>query len=194
MSADTKYGGRAHPKRQNFRRRKYIVDRRRQLATTARVAGLVLVLLLALNAVIAWQGYTVANQIATTNPNVAERLHAANYRNAAILGGISLIIFSMVVVRSIMLTHRTFGAVVKIVEIFERVSDGELGIKLKLRSDDSLKALEKSFNEMMMVFHEKALEDRKSMEQLADEIEVHGNPVDAEMLRRLAAARGKSTK
>ena len=194
MATETKYSGRVHPKRQNFRRRKYLVDRRRQLATTARVAGLVLVLLLALNTVIAWQAYTVANQIATTNPDVAERLHAANYRNAAILGGISLIIFSMVVVRSIMLTHRTFGAVVKIAQSFESVADGELGVKLKLRSQDSLKALEESFNEMMTVFDAEALEDKKSMEQLADEIEAHGNPVDAEMLRRLAVARGKLAK
>ena len=194
MSAETMYGGRAHPKRQVFRRRKYLVDRRRQLATTVRVAGLVLVLLIALNAVVAWQAYTVASQIAATNPEIAERLQAANNRNTAILGGISLIIFSMVVVRSIMLTHRTFGAVVKIIQSIERVSEGETGVELKLRSQDSLKALEEPFNEMTTALRRRATEDKRSMEQLAEKIEEHGNPVDAEMLRRIAEAREKSAK
>jgi methyl-accepting chemotaxis protein len=193
MTTETKYGGRAHPKRQNFRRRQYLVDRKQQLATTVRVAGLVLILLLTLNAVIAWQSYTVTTQIMSTDPDIGERLHIANIRNIAVLAGISLIIFAMVIVRSIMLTHRTFGAVIKISQCLEEVADGNFEVALKLRSEDSLKALEEPFNEMTEMLRLQAKDDQKAMEKLADEVEGHDNPVDAEMLRRLAEARGKTS-
>ena len=193
MTTGTRYGGNSHTKRQNFRRRKYLVDRRQQLATTVRVAGLVLILLVALNAVIAWQSYTVATQIMSTDPGIGERLHVANIRNMAILAGISLIIFAMVIVRSIMLTHRTFGAVVKITQCLEEVAVGRFDIEFKLRSEDSLKALEEPFNEMTEMLRLQAKKDQKAMAKLANEVEEHGNPVDAEMLRRLADARGKTS-
>ncbi len=191
MTTETKYGGRAHPKRQRVRRRKYLVDRRQQLATTVRVSGLVLLLLLALNAVIAWQSYTVTTRIMSINPEIGERLHVAFIRDTAILAGISLIILAMVIVRSIMMTHRTFGAVVKIAQNLEKVSVGNFEVELKLRSGDSLKALEESFNEMTEMLRLQARNDHRAMNKLADEIEEHGNPVDAEMLRRMAEARGR---
>jgi hypothetical protein len=34
-------------------------------------------------------------------------------------------------------------------------------------------------------------EDHRSMTKLANEIEEHGNPVDAEMMRRIADSRGR---
>ena len=191
MTTETKYGGRTHPKRQSFRRRTFLVDRRQQLAATVRVTGLVLVLLLALNAVIAWQSYTVTTRIMSTNTEIGERLHAANIHNAAILAGISLIILAMVIVRSIMATHRTFGAVVKIAQKLEKVSEGNFEVDLKLRSGDSLRALEEPFNEMTEMLRLQAKSDQKAMDKLANEIEEHGNPVDAEMLRRMAEVRGK---
>jgi len=191
MTTETKYGGRAHPKRQRVRRRKYLVDRRQQLATTVRVAGLVLVLLLALNAVIAWQSYTVTTRIMSVNPEIGERLHVAFIRDTAILAGISLIILAMVIVRSIVITHRTFGGVVKLAKKLEQVSEGTFEVELKLRSGDSLKALEGPFNEMTEMLRLQARNDQRAMNRLADEVEEHGNPVDAEMLRRMAATRGR---
>lgn len=193
MTPATKYGARTQPKRQSFRRRKYLVNRRQQLATTVRVAGLVFVLLLVLNAVIAWQSYTITTQIMSTDTEIGERLHLANVRNAAVLGGISLIILAMVIVRSIVITHRTFGAVVKIAQKLEMIAEGHLEVELKLRSEDSLKALEEPFNEMTEMLQLRAKNDKKAMEKLANEVEAHGNPVDAEMLRRLAEARGKTS-
>ena len=66
-------------------------------------------------------------------------------------------------------------------------------VALKLRSEDSLKALEEPFNEMTEMLRLQAKNDQKAMEKLADEVEGHDNPVDAEMLRRLAEARGKTS-
>ena len=192
MTTETRDGDRSHPKQQSFRRRKYLVNRKQQLAATARVAGLVFVLLVALNGVIAWQSHTVTTQIIASNPEVGERLATANNRNLAILSGISLIIFAMVIVRSIMLTHRTYGGVSKIAQGLETIADGRFSIELKLRSEDSIKDLEEPFNKMASMLKHQALQDQKSMEKIADEIEEHGNPVDAEMLRRMAEARGKA--
>jgi len=192
MSIKTKYGGRAHPKRQIFRRRTLLSNRRRQIAATLKVAGWAFVLLLAINALIAWQAYTVTTQIMATDPDIGERLAAASYQNIGILGGLSLIVFVAVIVRSIVLTHRTYGGIRKIVQGMETVSEGQFNVEIKLRSQDSIKAFEEPFNEMTLMLKLQALEDQKAMQKLAAEIEGHGNPVDAEMLRRLADAKGRA--
>jgi nitrogen fixation/metabolism regulation signal transduction histidine kinase len=126
-----------------------------------------------------------------TNPEIGERMRAADLRNLAIMAGISLIILSMVVVRSIMLTHRTAGAVYKVAQCLEKIASGDFDVTLRLRNDDNLCALEDPFNKMAETLSRYADEDYRSMSRLADEIEEHGNPVDAEMLRRIADSRGR---
>jgi nitrogen fixation/metabolism regulation signal transduction histidine kinase len=174
-----------------LRRRHFLVDHRRQLAATIRVGSLVLVLLITINAVMALHSYTTTSQIMATNPEIGERMRAADLRNLAIMAGISLIILSMVVVRSIMLTHRTAGAVYKVAQCLEKIASGDFDVTLRLRNDDNLCALEDPFNKMAETLSRYADEDYRSMSRLADEIEEHGNPVDAEMLRRIADSRGR---
>ena len=174
-----------------FKRRHFLVDRRRQLAATVRVAGLVLVLLITINGVIALQSYTNTSQIMATNPEIGERMRANDLRNSAIMGGISLIILAMVVVRSIMLTHRTAGAVFKVAQCMEKIASGDFDVTLRLRNDDNLRTLEDPFNKMAKTLLRYADEDHRSMTKLANEIEEHGNPVDAEIMRRIADSRGR---
>jgi len=169
-----------------FRRRQYLVDRQRQLAATVRVAGLVLILLIILNAVLAFQYSSATQSVMASNPVVGEKMRAADMRNMAISAGISLIILAMVVVRSIMFTHRTAGAVYKVSQRLEQVSEFNFDISLRLRSNDNLRALEDPFNKMVENLRQRALDDSQAMKKLADEIEEHGNPVDAELLRRIA--------
>jgi len=180
--------------KKSFRRRQYLVDRKRQLAATVRIAGLVLVLLLVLNAVLAWQNYNTTQSVMASNPEVGERMRAVDMRNMAITAGISLIILAMVVMRSIMLTHRTAGAVYKISQCLEQVGDLNFDINLRLRNDDNLRALEDPFNKMAGTLRRRAIDDYQAMKKLADEIEEHGNPVDAEMLRRIADSTAKMAK
>jgi len=174
-----------------FKRRHFLVDRRRQLAATVRVGGLVLVLLITINGVIALQSYTNTSQIMATNPEIGERMRADDLRNLAIMAGISLIILAMVVVRSIMLTHRTAGAVFKVAQCMEKIASGDFDVILRLRNDDNLRALEDPFNKMAKTLLRYADEDHRSMTKLANEIEEHGNPVDAEIMRRIADSRGR---
>ena len=173
-----------------LRRRHYLVDPRRQLAATIRISGLVLVLLITINAVIAWQSHTTTNQIMARNPNLGEIMRANDLRNLAIMAGISLIILAMVVIRSIMYTHRTAGAVFKVSQCMDQIATGDFNTTLRLRDDDSLRELEEPFNKMAKALLGYADEDHRSMTKLADEIEERGNSVDAEMLRRIAGSRG----
>ncbi len=180
--------------KKSFRRRQYLVDRRRQLAATVRVAGLMLVLLIVLNAVLAWQSYNTTSSVMASDPVMGERMRAVDLRNMAITAGISLIILALVVMRSIMLTHRTAGAVYKVSQLLEEVADFNFDVSLRLRNDDNLRALEDPFNKMVGNLRRRTLEDTESMKKLADEIEAHGNPVDAEMLRRIADSKARLVK
>lgn len=170
-----------------FRRRQYLVDRRRQLAATFRIAGLVLVLLIAVNGLLAWQSYSTTKAIESSNPLMAERIRAIDQRNMVLTAGISLIILAMVVVRSIMYTHRTAGAVYRVSMCLDKVADFDFDVSLRLRDEDNLRELEAPFNKMVGNLKGRAEDDRQAMLKLADEIEGHGNKADADVLRGLAA-------
>ena len=180
--------------KKSYRRRQYLVDRKRQLAATVRIAGLVLVLLIVLNAVLAWQNYNTTQSVMASNPTAGERMRAADIRNVAITAGISLIILAMVVMRSIMLTHRTAGAVYKISMCLEEVGEFNFDVNLRLRNEDNIRALEDPFNKMAGNLRRRAIDDYQAMKKLADEIEEHGSPVDAEMLRRIADSTSRMAK
>jgi nitrogen fixation/metabolism regulation signal transduction histidine kinase len=174
--------------RQLFRRRRYLIDRRRQLAATVRISGLVLILLITVNGVIAWHSYTTTNRIMARSPALGEMMRASDSRVLAVLIGFSLVIFTMVVVRSIMYTHRTAGAVFHVGRCMDRIADGDFDVTLKLRGDDSLRDLEEPFNRMVKALLQVSDDDYQTMARLADEIEEHGNPDDAEKLRNIAAS------
>ena len=175
----------------SFRRRKYLVDSRSQLAATVKVAGLVLVLLIILNSVLAWQDLSETSRIVGSNPHLTEQMHANEDRNMAILAAISLIILAMVVLRSIMITHRTAGAMLKIINYMDDITAGHYNITLRLRRDDTLRPIEDAFNRMAAALRRRAEDDHKSLTKIANEINDHGNPVDAEMVRRVADSTGR---
>jgi methyl-accepting chemotaxis protein len=194
MTSQNGNGAEDQGDKKSFRRRQYLVDRKRQLAATVRVAGLVLVLLITLNATLAWQAYSATSSVMATNPAVGEKMRAIDNRNIAITAGISLIILAMVVVRSIMLTHRTAGAVYKVSMCLDEVADFNFDVSLRLRNDDNIRALEEPFNKMVGNLRRRAIDDYQAMKKLADEIEDHGQPVDAEMLRRIADSKARLVK
>jgi nitrogen fixation/metabolism regulation signal transduction histidine kinase len=136
----------------------------------------------------------MTNRVMAEDPVMGERMRAIDNRNIAITAGISLIILAMVVVRSIVLTHRTAGAVYKVATCLDEVADFNFDVNLRLRSDDNIRALEEPFNKMVGNLRRRMSDDYRSMTKLADEIEEHGNPVDAEMLRRIADSKARLAK
>ena len=76
----------------------------------------------------------------------------------------------------------------------EEVADFNFDVNLRLRNDDNIRALEEPFNKMVGTLRRRAVDDYQAMKKLADEIEEHGQPVDAEMLRRIADAKARQVK
>jgi methyl-accepting chemotaxis protein len=173
------------------RRRRYLIDRRRQLSATVRVVALVAVLLALLIGTIAYNDYSVTSMVLEDNPDLGARMRDADTRNLLIMVAIALIILAMVVVRSIVLTHRTAGAVYSISDKLEKVAAGDYSVSLRLRQDDNIRSLEDPFNKMVKNLRRRAEDDHRKLTKLASEIEEHGSPVDAEMVRRLADAHGR---
>ena len=186
MNTPTNHAEAGNNPKQHFRRRHYLIDRRRQLAATVRIAGMVLVLLVTLNGVIARQSYTATNQIMARNPELGEIMRATDLRNLIILAGLSLIILAMVVVRSIMYTHRTAGAVFKVTQCMEKIAAGDFDVTLRFRGDDSLRDLEEPFDRMAKTLKRFSDEDYRAVTRLADEIEENGSPENAKVLRKIA--------
>lgn len=173
------------------RRRRYLIDRKRQLSATVRVVALVLVLLVLLNGTIAYQNLQEIKTVMADNPEIGNQMRTTNNRNLVIMISISLIILAMITVRSIMITHRTAGAVFNISKQLESIATGDYNVTLRLREEDTIRSLEDPFNRMAKALRMRAEEDHRTLAKLATDIEEHGNPVDAEMVRRIAESKGR---
>ena len=171
------------------RRRKYLIDRRGQLVVTAKVAGLVLVLLAPLNLVVFLWGAMETQEIIAFNPHLAEQMRAIDHRSALLLASASLAMFLIVVVRSIMLTHRTAGAAFNLRRCLNRVASGDYDTVLWLRSKDNLRQLQDPFSRMMQSLRSRVVKDHKMLEDLAAKIEELGHPELAAEVLDLAEAK-----
>ena len=174
-----------------FRRRKYLIDRRGQLVATAKVAGLVLVLLAPLNLVVFLWGAMETQEIIASNPHLAEQMRAIDHRSALLLASASLAMLLIVVVRSIMLTHRTAGAAFNLRRCLNRVASGDYDTALWLRAKDNLRQLQDPFNQMMQSLRSRAVEDHQILEDFASKIEELGHSELAAEVRELAEVKAQ---
>ena len=133
------------------------------------------------------------NEIVAGNPQLREEMQAADLRGALILGAISLICIALVVVRSIMLTHRTAGASYKIGMRLDQIAAGQHDTELHLRLKDNLRDLEEPFNKMSASLRRIAQEDAEALTNIADEIQGQENAALVERLRKLAEAKSSLT-
>jgi nitrogen fixation/metabolism regulation signal transduction histidine kinase len=151
----------------------------------------VAVLLAMLVATVWYQNTTETETVSVEHPQLAEQMRAEDIKNLLMMIAISLIILGMVVIRSVMITHRTAGAVINISDKLEKIANGDYTATLRLRENDNIRALEDPFNKMVEALRRRAEDDHRSLTKLAKDIEENGNPVDAEMLRRIADAHGQ---
>jgi len=172
-----------------YRRRNFLVDKRSQLVPTFKVTGVVVVLLILLNLVFIWLNSMQTAEIVAGNPQLKEEMQAADLRGALILGAISLICIALVVVRSIMLTHRTAGACYKVGMSLDQIAAGEYDTELHLRLKDNLRDLEEPFNKMAKSLQRIAQEDAEALTKIADGIQGPENAELVEKLRKLAQAK-----
>lgn len=195
MITENTSSGSEAPTKTLFRRRKFLVDRRSQLIPTFKVAGLVLVLLLLLNLFVALLGSLENRTIVASAPELRETLHQTEVKSMMILGVASLLFLAMVVIRSIMLTHRTSGAAYKLSQRLAKVTAGQYDTTLKLRLKDNLRDLERPFDEMTRSLRRRAQRDAEDLARIADEVDALGEPESTRELsarvRELADAKRK---
>jgi methyl-accepting chemotaxis protein len=170
-----------------LRRRRFLVDRRYQLRTSFVAVGVALALLLLLN---------VSLFVGADAPAGAAASSSDQTQFGLILAG-SLVFLVGVFLVSVLETHRTAGAALKIGRAMERVRSGHLKTRLRLRRGDNLQDLASSFNAMSGALHEKTWEDVEALDAAADRIENEGHDPESRLgvsraLRRLAEQRRKS--
>jgi len=174
-----------------FRRRQFLIDRRGQLLATAKIAGVVLVLLVLLNMVF-WLWSTIETQaIVASNPQLSEKMESIDRRASLTLAGVSLLVLLVVVVRAIVLTHRTAGAAFNLQRCLDKVASGDYDTVLRMRLKDNLRNLQDPFNQMTQSLRSRASDDHDALSALAAKIEELGHADLAEEVRTLAEARAQ---
>lgn len=148
-------------------RRRYLIDPKRQLRTTLLVTSLVALLLVVVNL-----GFTLLRTsqtalLASAAPQLTPVLEHQNTMFSLAMIVISLVLVTAVAVATILRTHRTAGAVYAVKQRLDRVTAGDLQVRLKLRAHDNLQDLEAPFNEMIAALRSRALAEAESLDQLA---------------------------
>lgn len=172
-----------------FYRRTYLINPKEQLSVTFKVAGLVAFLLLVLNFALAGMSSSSTRKIIAANPDLAPIMAATDRSGSYVMAGISVFLLLLVVMRTIVLTHRTSGASFNIKRCLGRVAQGDLTTRLQLRPRDNLKELQEPFNEMMEALEARASDEHQQLSALASKIESFGHPEEAKALRDLAESR-----
>ena len=177
------------PKIPPFYRRTYLIDPKAQLKTTVMVASLVAVLLLVLNLVLAGISAGETRKILSVNPDLAPVMAATDRSGSMLIASGSVFLVFLVVVRTIVLTHRTSGAAFNVKRCLGRVADGDLSTTLTLRPKDNLMELQAPFNRMVASLRQRASEERKLLNDLSSRMAELGHPEEAQILRDLAASK-----
>jgi len=176
-----------------FYRRTYLIDKKGQLKTTIKVAGLVAFLLLVLNLVLAGISTGESRKIIAANPDLAPHMAATDRSGSFVIASGSLFLLFLVVVRTVVETHRTAGAAFNIKRCLGRVADGELHTVLTLRPKDNLMELQEPFNRMVASLRKRASEEQKLLTDLSSKIEELGHSEEAKILRDIAESKRIST-
>lgn len=175
----------------SFKRRQFLIDRKGQLLTTAKITTLVLVLLVLLNVLFSLWRTIETEAIVASGPQLREGMTAFDRRAALVLAIGSLVVLAAVAVRSIRLTHRTAGAAFNLHRCLDRVAAGEYDTELRMRRKDNLRDLQAPFNWMTALLRRQAMEDHAALQNLAGKIEELGHVELADEVRDLARAKAK---
>jgi len=174
-----------------YRRKQYLIDPRGQLLATAKVAGVVFILLALVNLVYYLWSDIETRAIVASNPQLAAEMAEIDLRTTLVFATISMVVLVFVVIRAIMLTHRTAGAAFNIERCLGRVASGDYGTELRVRRKDNLRQLQEPFDRMMESLRERAADDQAALLSLAEKIEELGHAELAREVRDLAKAKAK---
>lgn len=153
--------------RQHVVRRKYVIDRKRQLRTTMLTTSLVAVLLVLVNLGFTLLRNSQTSLLSSAAPQLTPVLERQDSTSSLIMIAISVVLVAAVAYATIHQTHRTAGAVFAVKQRLERVAAGDLQVRLKLRRNDNLQDLEQPFNDLVVSFRDRALADAEALDGLA---------------------------
>jgi len=174
-----------------YRRRQYLIDRKGQLLATAKIAGVVLVNLVLVNLVLYLWNDIETQAILASNPQLAGEMAEVDLRTTLVFAIVSFVVLVFVVMRAIMLTHRTAGAAFNLERCLNKVAAGEYDTTLRVRRKDNLQHLQGPFNQMTESLRRSAAEDHVVLSSLAGKLEELGHAELAEEVRDLAEAKAK---
>ena len=174
-----------------YRRRQYLIDRKGQLLATAKISGVVFVLLVLVNLALYLWNDIETQAILAFSPQLAGEMADIDLRTTLVFAIVSFVVLVFVVIRAIMLTHRTAGAAFNLERCLGRVASGEYGTELRVRRKDNLRQLQEPFNRMTASLRERAADDEVALLNLAAKIEGLGEVELAEEVRDLAKDKAK---
>jgi methyl-accepting chemotaxis protein len=171
-----------------YRRRRFLIDKRRQLKTALLTSSLAFFLLAVVN--IAFQFLRTSQTMVLTSvaPQLEPVLKKQDAEFGALLLVISLVFVLGVFAITIFRTHLTAGAVFAVKRTIGQVRKGDMNSTLKLRARDNLQDLVQPFNEMVGSLRERAIADADALDGLADRAASGAATTEelAAALRRLA--------
>jgi hypothetical protein len=150
-------------------RRNLLVDPRSQLKTTlwtACTVGAVLVALL-ISLHLARQAEIAA--LAAQMPALVETLEAQGRVAMAFQVSGAVVFLAMVIVVTLLETHKTAGAAVSLRRHLDRMRDGEYGVRVQLRRGDNLQDVAASVNELSIAQDERLWQEVQSLEDLSEQ-------------------------
>jgi len=148
-------------------RRRYLIDRKRQLRTVVGTSSLVAILVLLVNLGFAFLRSSQTSFLAAVAPQLTPVIERQDDIFWLIMLVMSVLLVVAVTLKTIVETHHTAGAVFAVRQRLERVTDGDLGVVLKLRRGDNLQDLEKPFNDMVSSLRSRALVEAGTLDDLA---------------------------
>ena len=149
------------------------------------------VLLVSVNVVFILWNQMETQAIVATNPQLLEEMKAIDARTTRTLAITSFVVFVVVVVRSIRLTHRTAGAAFNLQRCLDRVASGDYTTELRVRRKDNLRHLQEPFNRLTQDLRKRAALDQAALSELASTLEDQGLQELAREVRAMADAKGE---
>lgn len=171
-----------------LRRRRFVVDRRYQFRAAFFAVAVAMLLLLLLNLSLLFTSRQSAEAAKTVAPEFSDFIEAQDRVQMGLVATGSIVFLVGVFLVSILESHRTAGAAFKIGRALDRIRDGRLDVRLKLRRGDNLHELASAANGMAGALHERAWQDVEALEAIAARAEqAHGEPAAHEAARAIRA-------
>lgn len=166
-------------------RRTFLIDGRSQLRTTALASVVVAVVLTVLLVTLHVSRERATDALVAHVPSLGEVLAAQNRIEFMFQLAVSVVFLAMVIVMTLLETHKTAGAAFNLSRQMDKVRAGEYGTRVTLRRGDNLQKLGHTFNEMSIALDESLWRDIEIFSSLSEQANCVSSPQDA---RRLAEA------